>query len=168
MLQHVSVHAGTNLNIAFRPTNTLYQQLLRKSNNANPSRIYQLKCNTCNRAYIGQSGRPITIRHREHLRYIRNNNPISAYAMHILDNRHECGQAEEFFKLLKTCTKGTRMNCWETIFIHMHYKHSILISEQQVTDTNPLFKLARIPRDLQGIPRHSTSLYSEPYTCTPG
>jgi hypothetical protein len=102
----------TNLKIAFRPTNTIYQQLSQKSNNANPSGIYQLKCNTCNKAYIGQSDRPITVRHRERLRYIRNNNPTSAYAMHILDNRHEFGPAEETLELLKPCTKGTRTNCW--------------------------------------------------------
>jgi hypothetical protein len=36
--------------------------------------------------------------------------------------------------------------------MHMHYKHNILISEQQVTDTIPLFDLAYIPRDLQHIP----------------
>jgi hypothetical protein len=45
-----------------------------------------------------------------------------------------------------------RMNCWESLFMHICYKHNILISEQQVTDTNPLFDLAYIPRDLQHIP----------------
>jgi hypothetical protein len=37
-------------------------------------------------AYIGQSGRPITTRHRKHTRYIRINNTNSSYAMHILNN----------------------------------------------------------------------------------
>jgi len=68
--------------------------------------------------------------------------------MHILDTRHEFGPAEETLKQLKPCTKGTRMNCWEALFMHMHYKYNILISEQQVTNTNPLFELAHIPRDL--------------------
>jgi len=68
--------------------------------------------------------------------------------MQILDNRHEFGPTEEILKQLKPCTKGTRMNCWEALFMHMHYNHNILISKQQVTDTNPLFQLARIPRDL--------------------
>jgi len=31
---------------------------------------------------------------------------------------------------------------------NMLYKQGLLISEQQVTDTNPLFHLATIPRDL--------------------
>ena len=76
---------------------------------------------------------------------------VCMYAMHIVDNRHECGPAEETLKLLKPFTKCTRMNYWETLFIQMHYKYHILVSEQQATDTNPLFKLALIPRDLQGI-----------------
>jgi len=69
----------TNLQIAFRPTNTIYQQLSQKgTTNNNPSGIYQLKCNTCKEVYVGQSGRPITTRYKEHICYIRHNNPTSA------------------------------------------------------------------------------------------
>ena len=65
----------TDLNIAFRTTNTLQQQLSEKQNNKNPSGIYKLKCNTCNKEYVGQSGSSINIRHKEHIRYIRTNSP---------------------------------------------------------------------------------------------
>jgi hypothetical protein len=139
----------TNIQIVFRPTNTIFQQLSQKPNNTNPSGIYQLKCNTCNNTYVGQSGRPIAVRYKEHFRYIKHNNPTSAYAMHILNNRHEFGPAEETMKLLKLCTKGTRMNCWEALLMHIHRKRNILIPEQQVTDTNPLFDLADMSRDSQ-------------------
>ena len=139
----------TNLKIAFRPTNTTYQQLTQKPRDHNPSGIYQLKCSTCNNAYIGQSGRSVTVWHREHTRYIRNSSPTSAYAAHILDNRHEFGPADQTLKLLKPCIKGTKMNCWEAFFMHIYHKHIILISEQQVTYTNPLFDLAYIPRGPQ-------------------
>jgi hypothetical protein len=54
----------TNIIIAFRCTNTIHQQLSQKPDNTNPSGIYKIKCNTCNKAYIGQSGRPITVRHK--------------------------------------------------------------------------------------------------------
>jgi len=50
-----NIFKQTNLNIAFQDTNTIYQQLTDKPTNTNPSGIYQLKCNTCNNAYIGQS-----------------------------------------------------------------------------------------------------------------
>jgi len=35
----------TSLKIAFRPTNTIFQQLKQKQKNSNPSGIDQLKCN---------------------------------------------------------------------------------------------------------------------------
>jgi len=136
------------LKIAFWPTNTIYQQLSNKNKDPNPTGIYQLKCNTCSHAYGAQSGSPITIRHREHLRYIRNNNSTSVYAMHILDNRPKFGPAGETLKLLKPGSKGRRMDCWESLFIHLHHWHNILVNEQQVNDNNPLFELASIPRDL--------------------
>ena len=158
----------TNLQIAFRPTNTIYQHLSQKPNNVKLSRVYQLKCNMCKNAYVGQLGRPITTQYKEHLHYIKNNNPISAYSMHILNSRDEFGPTEETFRLLKPCTKGTRMNCWEAMFIYTHHKHNILISKQQVTDTNPLFDLAYIPCDLEHIPWLLSFLYREPHTCTTG
>ena len=112
----------TGLKIAFCPTNTIFQQLTQKPKNNNPSGIYQLKCNSCHRAYVEQAGRAITLRHKEHLHYIRNNNPTSAYATHILHNRHEFGLAKETLKLLKPCNRGTKMNCWEALYMNMHYK----------------------------------------------
>ena len=144
-----NIFRKTNKKIAFRPINTIYQQLKYKNKNPNPSGIYKLKCNTCNNNYVGQSGRSIIERHKEHIRYIRNNDPKSAYATHILDNRHEFGTSEETVKLLKSCSKGQKMNCWETLYMQIHCKLNILISEQLITEFNPLYDLAYTPRDLQ-------------------
>jgi hypothetical protein len=58
--------------------------------------------------YVGQSGRPIITRHKEHIRYIRSNNTTSAYAAHILNNRHEYGTAENTLQLIKPCRKGKK------------------------------------------------------------
>jgi len=71
----------SNLRIALWATNTTYQQLTEKLAQNNPSGIYELKCNTSNKAYIEQSGGFIAVRHKEHVRYIRTNNPTSAYAL---------------------------------------------------------------------------------------
>jgi hypothetical protein len=68
----------TNINIVFKTTSSIQQQLTRKTNNStNPSGIYKLQCNTCKMAYIGQSGRPIATRFKEHLRYIKTTSTIS-------------------------------------------------------------------------------------------
>jgi hypothetical protein len=138
----------TNLNITFQATNTMHQQLTEKPAHKNHSGIHKLKCNTCNDAYIGQSGRSITVGHKEHVRCVRTNIPISAYALHILNNKHEYGTAEETLELLKSCHKGTQMNCWETFYMQALHQHKLLINKQQISDINPLYELAdtsRIP-----------------------
>ena len=91
----------TNLNIAFKPFNTIKQQLTEKKDNKNPSGLYKLQCNTCKDVYIGQLGRDINIRYKEHIRYIRTNNPTSAYATHILNKNHEYGSANNTVQILK-------------------------------------------------------------------
>jgi len=45
------------------------------------------------------------LRHKEHLRYITNNNPITTYAMHILHNGQEFGPTDETLKLLSHAIK---------------------------------------------------------------
>jgi len=67
----------------------------------------------------------------------------------MLDNRHEFGPAGETLKLLKPCSKGGKMNCWEALYMQLHRKLNMLISEQQVTEFNPLYELAYTPCDLQ-------------------
>jgi len=128
----------SDLNIALRATNTLQQQLSEKQTNKNPSGICKLKCNTCNKAYVGQLGRSIDIRHKEHVMYIWTNNTLSAYAVHFLQNKHEYGTIEDTPQLLKTCRKSTCMNCGETLYMQIFHQHKVLITEQQVSDINPL------------------------------
>ena len=85
-------------------------------------------------------------RHKEHIRYIRNNSNTSAYAMHILDNRHEYGTAESTLKLIQPCRKGAHMNSWESLYIHMYRQQGKLITEQQAKEHNSLYNLALPPQ----------------------
>ena len=90
-----NIFKHTNLNIAYRTTNTMAQQIKMRgpnhNNDQNKSGIYKLTCGTCKKAYIRQTSRILAIRYKEHIRYIRNNQPQSAYAEHILKNKHEYG-----------------------------------------------------------------------------
>ena len=97
--------------------------------------------------YVGQSGRPITIRDKEHIRYIRSNNTTSAYAEHILNNRHEYGTAENTLKLVHPCRKGQKMNNWENLYIQIYRQQDRLITEQKVNEPNPLYELAQPPQN---------------------
>ena len=62
-------------------------------------------------------------------RYIKTNNPISAYALHIINNRHEYGNVERTMQLLKTCSKGKKMNCWESFYMLVLQQQDLLIDE---------------------------------------
>jgi hypothetical protein len=95
----------TDIRIAFLAINIIQQQLTEKQTLNNPSGIYKLKCNTCNNVYVGQSGRAIKVRYKEHIRYIRTNNSTSAYATHILQNRNEYGTSDDTLQLLTACRK---------------------------------------------------------------
>ena len=131
----------TEIRIAFRTTNTTFQILTRKHNN-NPDNcgIYKLTFRTCQGVYIGQTGSSISTRYKEHIRYIKNNNPQSGYALHILSNKHEfCPQ--ETIKLVKHCKKGKLMNTWETMFIQKYHGLGRLVAEQQKPDHSPLYDL---------------------------
>ena len=60
------------------------------------------------------------------------------------------------------------MNCWEELYMNMHYKQGLLIPKQHITDTNLLFDLATIPRDLQTTSPNSSSQPAILYTHTTG
>jgi len=56
------------------------------------------------------------------------------------------------------------MNCWESLYIQTYRQRNRLITEQQVSDNNPLYEQAYFPRDLQHVPWHSFTQYGAPNT----
>ena len=81
----------TNVRVAYKCTNTI-SHLSKPTNKAtcppspyDRSGIYKLTCVKCNKSYVGQTSRNLR-RYKQHTRYIKNNNPQSAYALHILNN----------------------------------------------------------------------------------
>ena len=77
---------------------------------------------------------------------MRTNNLTSPYALHILNDRHDYGTAEATLELLKPCSKGTSMNCWEALYMQAFHQRNILIEEQQVSDINSLYEMAHTSR----------------------
>ena len=90
---------------------------------------------------MGQTSRNLKQRYQEHVRYIRNNDPQSAFAQHILNNRHEYGTIEEIMKLLKPTNHTSMLIPYELFFIQSHHQHGQLISEQNPGELNPLIQL---------------------------
>jgi hypothetical protein len=44
----------------------------------------------------------------------------------------------------KTCRKGSKMICWESLFIQFHQQQGILIEEQKANDFNPIYAQANV------------------------
>jgi hypothetical protein len=135
--------------IAFRGKNTL-ARLVKTTNTTrtpthNKPSIYQLKCSTCNLSYIGQTSCNLKTRYHEHIRYIKHNNPQSAYAQHILNNRHEFGTTENIMTLLKPLHSQHLLTTTGQFYIHSFHKNSKPISEQSSGSPIPLFDLTTRP-----------------------
>jgi len=77
---------------------------------------YLQYCLTCNKTYVRQTGRNLKLRYHEQIQYIKNNNPQSAYAMHI-NHRNHSGAMQDTMDRIMATQKGTRMNCWESYSI---------------------------------------------------
>jgi len=134
----------TDIKRAFRSTNTIQQQTRPKNRETTPdhnkSGIYKLLCKTCNKVYIGQTSRNLSIRFREHIRYINNNDPQSAYAQHTLQNIHEYTLTDTMSQL-KPISNNAKLIPYEQLFIQTFHQNGSLINEQSDTDPNPLFQL---------------------------
>jgi hypothetical protein len=134
-----------NIQVTYRTTNKI-TKLLRtqprhNKNDYENSGIYSLRSATCHLTYIGQTGRNLKTRYSKHARYIRSNNPQSAYAQHILQQRHEYGSMHETMTLIHQTNKGRRMDTMEQLQIQKHHQKHRLIPEQKLHEYNPLFQL---------------------------
>jgi hypothetical protein len=66
---------------------------------------------------VGQTSLSLNLRFKEHTCYIRYNNPLSAYALHILQNQHEYGPIDQTMTLLKPITNPSLLTPFEQYFI---------------------------------------------------
>jgi hypothetical protein len=86
-----------------------------------------------NKAYIGQTNRNLSIRYSEHIKYIKNNDPQSAYAQHILRKIHEYGTLADNMTHLKNIHNPTKLIPYEQLFIQTFHHYGNLISEQSAS-----------------------------------
>jgi hypothetical protein len=135
----------TDVGMAFRSTDTIQQLTKPKAQNHtqehNRSGIYALSCHTCKLEYIGQTSRNLKQRDQEHTRYIRINDPQSAYAQHILKNQPEYGPVIDTMTLLKSEHKTPMLFPYEQLYLQTNHQNGHLIPEQNTGEPNPLLQL---------------------------
>jgi hypothetical protein len=82
-------------------------------------------------------------RYKEHIRYNTSNNSRSAYALHILHNKHEYGPMNITMSLLHPVHKSRRMNSSENFYIQLLQWNNTIINEKSEKYENPVWSYLR-------------------------
>jgi hypothetical protein len=136
---------STNIGIVFKTT-TMLQQLIKpltsnQTSEYEKTRIYKIICNTCQKSYVGHTNRNLKSRFPEHIRYIENNKPHSAYALHILNSRHEYGSINDTRTLIKQVKNPSLLLPYEQMYIQSFRYNNELIPAQHMNQQNPVFQI---------------------------
>jgi hypothetical protein len=95
------------------------------------SGVYKLTCPECNKAYIGQTGRPFALRFREHLRDYTHAHNKSKFAQHLLDHHHSISPMNTIMNTIHITIKGRMLNTLERFHI---YKEKETVMDNQIND----------------------------------
>ena len=131
-----------DINISFRTCNTLGIHIKNnksKTEKDNKSGVYELNCGSCNKIYIGQTGRTFKERVDEHFRSYRLKNKKSNYANHLLDNTDHVSNRD--YKILHTADKGLKLNALESMEINRRRFDNVLLNDQLDLNSSPLLNL---------------------------
>ena len=102
------------------------------------SGVYITICNTCQNSYAEQTSRNLKSRSLEHTHYIRNNDPHSAYALNILNCRHEYGNINDIMTLLKQINKPSLL-LYKQMYIQLFDHSNKLIPKRHLNKHNLIF-----------------------------
>lgn len=132
-----------NITLAAKST-TKIKQLLSSTKDIIPNTdkpgVYMCKCGQedCEKCYIGQTGREMKVRAREHIRCQINNTPhSSAIAEHSLQTHHPF--TLDNFSLIECEHNKTKRDILEAIHIHKHRKNSL--NRDDGVHLSPLYSL---------------------------
>ena len=138
-----NIFKQTNVKIAYKTNNTILQLTRPTTNTPIPphaySEVYALTCNTCKQVYVGQTSQSLKLHYQEHIRYIKNNNPQLAYALHIPQNHHEYGPMNQTMHLPKSINSTSSLIPYERFYIQSLHQGKKLNPEQSPGDLNPCF-----------------------------
>ena len=114
-------------------------------------------------SYTAQTSRSLKLRYQEHILYIKNNNPQSAYGLHILQNHHEYGPMNQTMHLLNPINITSSLIPYKRLYIQSFHQGRKLIPEQRPGDPNPVFQPVIDPHHPQ-LDKTSCMATSTPHT----
>jgi hypothetical protein len=138
-----------NIEVAFKTRNTLGKWLRHKqcrSGGGNDDQydtcgIYKLKCRSCSKCYIGQTGRSFKIRFKEHVSDITHNRSTTGYPQHILNYGHERAHSITELEILERQNKGPFLSSLEKFHIFKCKKENKLLNDIQFDIDNVIYEV---------------------------
>lgn len=132
-----------NLSIAYKTNNKLSMFIKNnkeKTEKDKKSGVYKLTCGTCDKCYIGQTGRTFKTRISEHLKSYQQKKQDSTYANHLLEENH---LPSPEFKILHVENKGLKLNLLESLEINKikNCNKNIILNDQLEINMSPLLNL---------------------------
>jgi hypothetical protein len=135
---------NTHLKVAYTTNNNLGKlldtQKTEKINKIEKNGVYQLKCPTCQKKYVGQIGRPFHIRFREHYRDYKYTNNKSKFAQHVIEEGYAFGPMEDIMNIVHIEKKGKMLDTLEKYYIYKETKMGTQINDKQQCKLTPSSK----------------------------
>jgi hypothetical protein len=132
----------TDFKIAFRTNNTIGNLLSHTKpapDKFSLSGVYKLTCPDCNKAYVGQTGRPFTTRQNEHKVAFRNNSHSPSFAKHLYEEAQSFGPIENLMQVLHYHRKGAHLNKFEKFYIHAEFTANNHLNDNQTIFPKAIF-----------------------------
>ena len=104
-----------NINVVFRFSNTLKNILIKNSPKNSLGCIYRIPCQDCNNSYIGQSGKGLATRLKQHKYSVRTGQVSNALFLHRNNFNHRINWQEA--EVLLYCNNINKRNIIESAFI---------------------------------------------------
>jgi hypothetical protein len=89
--------------------------------------------------YVGQTGSSLCTRFSEHFRDFKYANQKSKFAQHLLENNHFIGPIDNIMEVLRSSSKGKRMDTLERFHIYKVTRENIQINDEYTAKPNVIF-----------------------------
>jgi len=132
----------TDLKIGWHTTNTIQRLLTPQYQTPDKyaqSGAYKLICPDCNKAYIGQTGRNLTMRYKEHKYAFKTNYHTSNYAKHVAEHSHLFGPIQDTMQILQYQNKGNHLNTNERFYIYSEFTKHNHLNDEHIISPNKIF-----------------------------
>jgi hypothetical protein len=140
---------------AFYTNNSIKRYIMNNKSKIMPlnnSGVYKIKCENCEKVYIGQTGRKIVTRAEEHLKAVKNFSINSEMADHVRETGHNFNINS--FNLVKVCDKGYKLTILENLHINNNVNNN-LINVQIPPISSPLLKTLLAPPSTSSLPHRT-------------